>query len=227
MWVTAEYEPVAVFGLRPSNTTSSGGKSLLIPTPYAIKMALLDRAICTGGLDYGMDCFPVLRDLHIYAHVPAAAAVTRSFQKVLRPGGKESVWTSTIAQREYVVHAGRLALAFGHDEGVFMRQDLPPLLSAVNYFGRRGSFFQLTHISEAEPDADFTDLCVPSVQLSLGFLQRMDDMRPDATFSEVSTYHKKGLHDDGGRVSYNIILPYQLAYHGFNHTIYRREKGVS
>lgn len=227
MWVTAEYEPVAVFGLRPSNTTSSGGKSLLIPTPYAIKMALLDRAICTGGLDYGRGCFLTLRDLHIYAHVPALAVVTRSFQKVLRPGDKERVWTSTIAQREYVVHAGPLVLAFGHDNDAFMQQDLMALLTAVNYFGRRGSFFQVTQIAESEPDAGFIDLCAPSMQLSLGFLQRMDDMRHDATFTEVSTYHKKGQRDDGGRVSYNIILPYQLAYHGFNHTVYRREESVS
>lgn len=226
MWIVAEYEPISVFGLRPSNTTSTGGKSLLIPTPYAIKMAILDRAICIFGLDYGEQYFPIVRDLRIYAQIPIAVAVTRSFQKVLRPGQGKS-WNTSIVQREYVIHAGRLTLAFNHEDAVFVTQDLPTLLTSINYFGRRGGFFQLMSLSEQIPTKSFVDLCQPSEQLSLGFLQRMDDMRRDATFQDVSTYYEKGRKDNGGRVHYNIILPYQLAYHGFNHTIYKYQESTS
>ena len=44
MWLIAEYQPVSLFSLKNSLATSSGGKSLLVPTPYAFKMALLDAA---------------------------------------------------------------------------------------------------------------------------------------------------------------------------------------
>jgi hypothetical protein len=223
MWIVADYEPVAAFSLRPSNTTSTGGKSLLVPTPYAIKMALLDRMIRVGGLDYGVARFPLVRDLTIWLGVPRAAAVNPTFQKVLRPGG--APWNETIAQREYVFHAGIMTVAFGLDEGDFAG-DLMLILPAINYFGRKGSFMQYVG-HQTQPDAPahegFVDLCREADALGFGFLQLMDNMRPNATFEEVSVFGNP--RSDGGRVSYNVILPYRLAYHGFNHTIYEAESG--
>ncbi len=222
MWITADYEPVAAFGLRPSNTTSSGGKSLLIPTPYAIKMALLDRMIRHGGIDYGVERFPLVRDLLIHARVPIAVAVNRTFQKILRPGGNP--WKETIAQREYCFHAGVMKLAFHTDDGsTDFISELSLILSSINYFGRKGGFIQyIEHRVAPSLEEGFVDLCTPADanQLGFGFLQRMDNMRPDATFDEVSTFSRKKSRDDGGRISYNIILPYRLKHHGFNHTVY-------
>ena len=225
MWIQAHFAPVAVFGLRPSNSTTSGGKSLLIPTPYAIKMALLDRMLRFGGEDYGVDRFPQVRDLFTSVRVPPTAAVTRSFQKVLRPGSKGEVWKTTIARREYVIHEGNLSLAFEGNDPDFLTDELPGILASVNYFGRRGSFFQLTGVDiNLPPDASYTALSTQSGTETLGFgyLQRMDDMRSDATFEDISTFSKKGSKDDGGRISYTVVLPYRVDHHGHNHTVYRR-----
>lgn len=223
MWVTLDYEPVTIFGLRPSNTTSSGGKSLLLPTPYAIKMALLDRALRHLGENKGRDLFPLLRDCTVFIQGPAAIAVTRSFQKILRPGAKSDVWTPTIAQREYVVHSGEMRLALTTDNADFA-ETLQQIGGMVNYFGRKGSFFQLVrtgivdHLTKnyinLSAAADMTQLD------QIGLLQRMDDMRHDATFDQVSTLNKKVNKDDGGRLSYTVILPYQMAHHGHNYTVY-------
>jgi hypothetical protein len=225
MWLLADFEPVAAFGLRPSNTTSSGGKSLICPTPYAIKMALLDRMIRTLGLDYGLSRFEDVRNLHIIARVPLAVAVNRTFQKVLRPGGNP--WISTIVQREFCIFAGPLTLAFEIHANEFAAE-LPGILSAVNYFGRRGGFFQLANVPVATLDEPavqegFADLSRPATAPGLGFLQRMDDMRPDAIFDDVSVMNPNPRSSDGGRVSYTVIFPYLLERHGFNHTVYVRQ----
>ncbi|MCZ7554492.1 MAG: hypothetical protein M5U05_18250 [Anaerolineales bacterium] len=45
----AEYEASALFTLKPATATASGGKTLLVPTPFAIKMALLDAACRLEG----------------------------------------------------------------------------------------------------------------------------------------------------------------------------------
>ncbi len=224
MWIIVDYEPVAAFGLRPSNTTSSGGKSLLIPTPYAIKMALLDRMIRYGGLEHGIDRFPLVRDLAIWLRVPLAVSVNRTFQKILRPGG--TPWNSTIAQREYVFHAGPLSLAFGLNDAAF-GDELAFILPAINYFGRKGGFMQYAG-HKVHPDAllapasqGYIDLCSPTDTIGFGFLQRMDDMRSDTTFDEVSVYDNP--RSDGGRASHNVILPYRLAHHGFSYTVYEAE----
>jgi hypothetical protein len=223
MWLNAEFEPVAAFGLRPSNTTSSGGKSLICPTPYAIKMALLDRMIRSDGLAEALLWFEHVRDLRIMARVPLAVAVNRTFQKVLRPGGDP--WISTIAQREFCFFAGPLTLAFETDDAFVTKLSIT--LASVNYFGRRGGFFQLGAIElvESEPTSDdgFVDLCSASSVPSLGFLQRMDDMRVDATFDDVSVMNPNPRNSDGGRRSFTVIFPYLLERHGFNHTVYRRQ----
>lgn len=227
MWVIADYEPVAIFGLRPSNTTSSGGKSLLIPTPYAIKMALLDRIIRYEGLDVGRAYFPMVRDLDILMQIPSAVCVNRTFQKVLRPTSeKAKVWTETIAQREYCVHSGVMSLAIYSADDAFALEVLPHALSMVNYFGRRGGFFQCVALNQSEnaPQDGYVDLgnAIDLSRLTPGFLQRMDDMRRNAQFEEISTFAEKGRKDDGGRQTYTIILPYQVRYHGHNHTVYER-----
>src|ERR1700722_18200764 len=41
-WLVAAYSPVTMFSLRMTHATSKGGKTLVVPTPYAVKMALLD-----------------------------------------------------------------------------------------------------------------------------------------------------------------------------------------
>src|SRR5260370_1106544 len=41
-WLIAAYWPVSLFSLRMTHATSKGGKTLVGPTPYAVKMAILD-----------------------------------------------------------------------------------------------------------------------------------------------------------------------------------------
>jgi hypothetical protein len=225
MWLYVSYEPVAAFGLRPSNTTSTGGKSLLCPTPYAVKMALLDRLIRHTNVATAQAMFPLIRSLTVWLRPPQAVAVNRTFQKVQRGwDSKTRAWTSTIAQREYCFHAGSMTMAFGDIPDAETTHDLAGWFSAVNYFGWRGSFMQWagSEVTLSEPNtSDFVNLSTPAAALRLGgFLQRMDEMRPDATFEDVSVMNPKA---SGGRVSYTVVLPYQLAHHGPNHTVYARE----
>ena len=67
---TCEYQPTTLFSLRPATATTSGGKSLIVPTPFAVKMALLDVAIRTQGAAAGSGMFPALRSLRIALCLP-------------------------------------------------------------------------------------------------------------------------------------------------------------
>jgi len=49
MWVIATYQSTSLFSLKPATATASGGRTLLVPTPYAIKMALLVVACLLVG----------------------------------------------------------------------------------------------------------------------------------------------------------------------------------
>jgi hypothetical protein len=136
--------------------------------------------------------------------------------------GKMGEWTATIAQREFCFQTGAMMLALNAEQDDPIDRQILQAFSAINYFGRRGSFLQLTNSvwEAAAPEAfpGFVNLCQPAGrQMIAGFLQRMDNMRTDATFEDVSIFNPRG---NGGRESYTVILPYQLKHHGFNHTVY-------
>ena len=85
MWIIAEYEPVSLVSLKLSTATSTGGKSLLLPTPFAIKMALLDVAIRSEGLAAGEALWPAIREGRVAIDGPARIVVNNAFTKILKP----------------------------------------------------------------------------------------------------------------------------------------------
>jgi len=82
-WLVAEYQPVALFSLKHGEATSTGGKSLLLPTPFSIRMALLDAAIRTMRLgpehSNWNDTVEKIRSLTLAVNPPKHAAVTNLF----------------------------------------------------------------------------------------------------------------------------------------------------
>ena len=48
MWWITNFEPVTMFSLKAAAATSTGGKSLLLPTPFSFKMALLKHGDPAG-----------------------------------------------------------------------------------------------------------------------------------------------------------------------------------
>ena len=205
MWIVAEYLPTSFFSLRPYTATTSGGKSLIVPTPFAIKMALLDVAIRTQGLEQGKTAFPAIRDLQIGIRLPSRIVVNNAFTKILRlkevkskATEKEQVvlkaidehqwpFQRTIAFREYVQFAGPLARAF---QGM-TKEDLAQLLTQLNYLGKRGGFLQLLSEphSTDELGPDFT-MITQGVGESfvLGMMQMLDDCGPSLTFDRANVY---------------------------------------
>src|SRR5437763_41387 len=157
MWIVARYLPAALFSLKPAAATSSGGKTLLVPTPFAIKMALLDAAIRTMGIAGGESLFPHLRDLSIWFEAPTDLVVIKGFSKIQRPirdkGDEEKTreakeighWPMqpTIAYREYCYYGGSFQLAFTLADGMPLAQQLYQLLLSINYLGKRGGFVQI------------------------------------------------------------------------------------
>jgi len=70
MWLEIEYSPTSLFSLKSSQSTNSGGKSLFSPSPYAIKMALLNAIITYDSLEIAKKRFGLIRDLNISFKLP-------------------------------------------------------------------------------------------------------------------------------------------------------------
>ena len=255
MWMLARYLPVTPFSLKPASVTSSGGKTLLVVTPYALKMALLDVAIRTLGLKAGEELFPLLRDLSIAVALPQDILVFKTFTKIWRPveskDSKKSDETqeafelrmqeklaekmergqypyySTISFREYVTYRDAFHLALSAPGGTALPDELPALLSGINYLGKRGGFIQITeppHISTEPPDGQFVDLTAQGVQpfVVTGVLQILDDCGSSLTFSKADIYNDAKITLNKDRIFRHIVLPYELKRSSRGYSWYQR-----
>ena len=242
MWIVAEYQPTAFFSLRPQTATTSGGKSLIVPTPFAVKMALLDVAIRTQGLSRGRALFPTIRDLQIAIRLPQRIVVNNTFTKILRlkeiktkasekelaiaRAVAERQWPfqKTIAFREYVQFGGPLTLAF---QGMPF-EELRPLLVQVNYLGKRGGFMQLLRLPDRtdELPTGFTVLTESANDaFPLGTLQMVDDCGPSLTLDKANVYERDRraqIRLGQDRIFHHVVLPCRPVRSSRGFTLYQR-----
>jgi hypothetical protein len=236
MWLTANYSPTTFFSLKPASATSTGGKSLLCPTPFALKMALLDVAIRVYGLIEGQQLFPALRSLRIAFQAPNQAVVNNTFTKILKPPKNKPEFDpdlnltipliNTIAFREYISFHGELVLAF---QGM-PNEQLTPLLLNLNYLGKRGGFIQLQTVPQPQNWADddllpngYTLLTESTSNFPVdGLLQMLDDCGPKMTFEQANIYSGKSIKLGKERILHHVVLPYRLVRSSKGYSYYER-----
>lgn len=217
MWLIAEYEAVTLFSLKLSSATASGGKTLLVPTPYALKMALLDVACRVRGVPQAENLWPQIRDLAVALRPAPQAVVTNLFQKVLRPRRNpisfdepdSGPFQKTIGYREYAQLVGPLGIALGFEDDA-LREELSGLLLNINYLGKRGGFVQLLPPPQnfSELPEGFVEASADQVAFALnGTLQVLDDCTEKLTFAKADIYSGEKVKMGKERIARNIVLP--------------------
>ncbi len=231
MWLVASYASTALFSLKASIATSSGGKTLLAPTPYALKMALLDAAYRTLGVHEAEACWPMIRDLQIAYRPPEYVSVTNLFTRILKPGSsaqkRELPFGKTIGYREYVQFSEPLRLVFAPTQAQAHEDLLVHLLARVNYMGKRGSFVQLVALPDRVDDLPegFVRLNAPQGQSEFdvrGTLQMLDDCSSKMSVAQANAFSDESIQVGRERLSYPVVLPYQVVRASKGYTLYKR-----
>jgi hypothetical protein len=236
MWLIAEYEAASLFSLKLSSATASGGKTLLVPTPFAIKMALLDAACRIRGVAVAEREWAQIRDLRIAIRPAEQVAVTNLFQKVLKPrrapvdlsDPEAGPFQKTIGYREYAQWVGPLGIAFRTDEKE-STDWLSDLLINVNYLGKRGSFVQLVlpfQYGDQLP-GNFVEATADPMAFAVnGTLQVLDDCASVLTFAKANIYNHESrdkIKMGKERVTRHVVLPnYRLTRSSKSFSLYER-----
>ncbi len=184
-WIVLAFRPTTLWSLRTSMSTSSGGKTLLVPTPYSFKLALVDAGIQQLDMQRGVRLFEMLRGRPVRISPPADAVVSATLVKLRKleradAGGNESndedstdvrMFAPTVGFREYVSFSGAGADRAFHvaiarpaldDNDVHLLADAA---CAVTYSGKRGGFLQyemsgspegFREVDEFAPTSGFT-----------------------------------------------------------------------
>lgn len=233
MWTLARYKPTGLFSLKSSAATSSGAKTLLVPTMYSVKMALIDAAFRSGK--DGAEVFELLKPLKIRFRPPEHAAVTHGFIKIRREREvkdaknqqavelkRTSPFQPTVAYREFCAFEGELTVAIETEERVPWMEELLP---SVGYFGKRGSFFQFTgfELAETLPERFTFPLDDPPEEFSLDVVvQSLDDLGERATFDAINTYSTNRAKLGRDRMIVQTAIPYKMVSSSRGYTLYRR-----
>lgn len=186
------FTPTTLFSLKESNSTNSGAKSLFLPSPYSIKMALLNQAITIGGDLEKLAAkksleFSYIRDAKIGFYITSGSSfcVNNSFIKILKPAREGGGFQQTVAFREYIYFSNSIEIIF-EVENEDTKNYLKKYLHKINYFGKRGCFFQFFEYSDNPNEANVKIFNMQNV-LS-GILQEYDDFSPTATFDNVNNF---------------------------------------
>lgn len=233
MWLITTYKPVSFVSLKTSTATSTGGKSLLLPTPFAFKMALLDVVIQREGLDEGKRLWSAIRGSEVAVRGPDWITVNNSFTKILKPNrnvavdpdtGLTSVMIRTIAFREYVQWQGNLQIALSVESADV--EQWQQWLTQIQYMGKRGGFIQAVSVPEAtlELPSDFVMLTqgIDGEFPLNGTLQIMDDCDSSLSFDKVDIYSDQNLRLGKDRILRNVIIPYRMQRSSRGYTLYQR-----
>jgi hypothetical protein len=231
MWVIAEYEATTLFTLKPAMATASGGRTLLVPTPFAIKMALLDAACRLEGQSAGAAAWESwLRGLVVALRPAPTVVVNNTFIKVLKPrrnpaepgSQDEGFFQRTIAYREYACLAGTFAIALSGDD-VDTEQAGRWLLN-LNYLGKRGSFIQLVQppilVDDLPNDFIVIDGQIRPFDLA-ALLTQLDDVDENVRFEQVNIYSDSPLRLGRDRLLRHVVLPYRLVSSSRGYSYYR------
>jgi len=230
-WLVAHFRPTALFSLKLSFATSSVGKTTPVPTPYAIKMALIDVAFRVGHSESeANELMHRLRETELRISPPKRAVVTNTFVKVRqepKAPTPEEPYGSSIAYRELVHHDGtwRWAFDIAEQDDSFV-QLLTGLLPHVSYIGKRGSFIQFSGIERLSGlDGSFTqalDGNEPWAISARAQLLTLDDFGPEADLDVLSSFSKakrvvRGRH----RKFVETIIPLETVSTGPGFTEYQ------
>jgi hypothetical protein len=209
MWLVFVYAPAALFSLKMSQATSTAGKTLVTPTPYAVKMAFLDSALRHGLTTDPEHVVQGLAKVRLRIGLPSHACVTGTIQRVRQETRDADIklrpdlppYRPNIALREFVHYQGNLRFAFDLTAGTpelarLLRRAAP----AINYVGKRGGFIQyLECIEQTELDAQFTRPAGRDADpADWGHRASLDDFGTRASFDALNSFSateiRRGVH---------------------------------
>ena len=231
-WLIARYQPTSLFSLKMSAATSGVGRTLLIPTPYAFQMSLLDAAMVHGeGDPEQLVCDLAAADLRI--GVPARAIVTHTIVKIRQePKDPKSrtrgvAYTPAVAYREFVSYDGWLRWAL--DLATVTQpaaETVVRLAPAVSYIGKRGGFIQFIGWERrGELGASFTQILGADwAPPSCFHLAVLDDFGPEASFGALNSYSAIPIKRERHRKFVRTLVPLGMVSAGPGFTEYRGEE---
>ena len=230
MWLIVKFSPTSLFSLKSSSATNSAGKSLLTPSPYSVKMALLNAIITYDSLETAKDNFDLIRDLEMRFSTPDSLVVNNCLIRILKDNDKvskvvklEKPFKTTIAFREYVFLSNDIEIAvnLNTDRLLFLEdiEFLKKWFMHINYFGKKGCFFQFKGFKEIDELSELKFCSEISEGFKPGVFMQMDDVDTKADFESMNNFNKS---KKAKRISNIYSFPVSMKKASKTYSLYER-----
>lgn len=220
MWLEIEYVPTSLFSFKDIKATNTAATSLLFPTPFGVKMALISEAIKKFDLEKGKYVFKLVKEKEIKYNLPEEAVVNKTFGRINDLRNK--IGRSKPAYREYVYFNGSLRLAINTDDLSQEAINLLKLLFVrINYFGKKGSFMQFKKSKITEDLNDNYLKLMNEGKIDFKFksiIQQTEDIPSDASFEAINIYNEnENLSRDNNERLYVVNIEKTLSGDGYQY----------
>ncbi len=190
MKFSAIFKPTSLFSLKDSNSTNSGAKSLFLPSPYSIKMAIINQAITAGDQLKLLSAkkskeFEYISKAEVSFNINNGFCVNNLFIKIQRLKREGVGYQSTVSFREFIHIPDTIEIIFNVVNGE-AKLFLMNYIHKINYFGKRASFFQFLRYNEIPEKGNVLDF--KTGEITGGIIQQYDDFPKNATFDKINSY---------------------------------------
>ena len=191
MQFSALFRPTTLFSLKDSNSTNSGAKSLLLPSPYAIKMAIINQAIVSENnikqfnQNNSLE-FKYVKDTNITYKINGNFCINNSFLRILKPSRSNKGYQSTVSFREYIHVTDDIEIIF-NISNYEAKKFLMKYIHKISYFGKKGCFFQFIDYNNPPNKPNVIEFD-PNKSQQSGILQEFDDFPENSNFEKINNY---------------------------------------
>ncbi|MDI6828716.1 MAG: hypothetical protein QME62_09555 [Armatimonadota bacterium] len=195
-WIKAELHFGSFCSYRIPGTSPQHALASPVPSPAALKLALVDAAIrYSGNIDAGRKVFQDVKNSRIEINLPQWVTIMRHFIKRLKPRGEQLVESTAI--REYCHLSGALSIYIEVDDKLI--DTVSMLFTKLRRLGTTDSLLWCSSTDIAEPDLTLSwiDLGTSAIPTGAGNFERrlvvtLNDIDEKATFDSLNPYSSKG-----------------------------------
>lgn len=227
MWITAELHFALTYSYRMPDASPSFAVCSPVPSPAAIRLALVDAVIRhTGKVDEGARLFEMIRNAVVEVEPPERVAIFRVFLKRLKPEKPEKGKTTTVLEstgiREYCVPDGPMYVSIDVEEPA-----VELVQKAFCWLRRLGTTDSLLSVRlvDREPRREFCARRVKEVRLEPGVLvgrlvYTLHELKPRVKFEAVNPFSGAG---GSPFIKVQYLLPLVRDRMGENWVLYEKK----
>ncbi len=224
-WIWAELDFASLYSYRMPNLSPGYALTSPLPSPAALRLALVDAAIrSTGKVSYGEEIFEIIKSAPLEMEPPESLTVLKFFIKRLKPSKPPKTgFEESFGVREYCHFLGPLKFYLKISD---REVEIANLFRLLRRLGTTDTIARgEAKIEDKEPMLIFTCKETTALKPEISNLAKrpvstLNEIKPDAEFSQVNPYAK------GKRgnpcIQKIFVLPLTEDRRGENWVLYRK-----